>query len=244
MVSAPEYRVGVPEAPEGGGGEQDELQRSEVQLQTQELLNDVGLPGGVARRAGRLRLRGLWGDWVGTDAGSRCLRSFHPAPLAASRWPRPCKSLRPTSCPLLSGLGSTSFAKLGSPRSWQEVPSRPTHPDPPSPASHGGHQRPLRHCGPRALPQPVPTPTLWAGKMKDASLTPLPGVGSSSHPTPTPPTHTGGDLLLPQVDPCLPISNSPTPPTLIPCESSLESASWRPRCWSDPQVPEEGLQCI
>lgn len=34
-------------------------------------------------------------------------------------------SLRPTSCPRPFGSGSTSFAKLGSPRPWQEVPSRP-----------------------------------------------------------------------------------------------------------------------
>lgn len=111
-----------------------------------------------------------------------------PVPLRAPspyppHWPHPCISLRPTSCPRPFGSGSTSFAKLGSPRPWQEVPSWPA-PTRPSLASHGGHQRPLHPRGRRnasalalsGLPSPQP--------LRLSSFNLLPGVDSFCAPLP------------------------------------------------------------
>lgn len=135
MVSALERRGGAHEAPEWGGGVRDELGGSQVQLQTEELRTRLiqaacGRPrrrglSRAARRAGRLRRLGLWGGWVGSRARSRSPpHPLRPRPLTTRR-PHPRTSLWPTSCLRPSGPGSTSFAKLGSPRPWQEVPSRP-----------------------------------------------------------------------------------------------------------------------
>lgn len=99
---------------------------SQVQLQTEELWPRC-LEG---RQAETSRSLGRW--WARRSVS---LTSAPPPPPAPRRplstyWPRPCTSLRPTSCLRPSGPGSTSFAKPGSPRPWQEVPSRPSRASP------------------------------------------------------------------------------------------------------------------
>lgn len=137
MVSAPEWRGGTREAPEGGG-EWGELEGSQVQLQTEEL--GTRLTQAARRRPRRRWQRPAAGPRCGQAEASGASRRMggvaasvwftsaalprpRPRPLTTRR-PHPSASLRPTSCLRPSGPGRTSFAKLGRPGPWQEVPSR------------------------------------------------------------------------------------------------------------------------
>lgn len=141
---------------------------------------DVGRPGGVAGRAGRPRRQGLWGDWVGTGAWSRSPPCSLPlsAPLAAPLHEPPAHFLPP---PLR--LRQHFLCKTGQPQALAGS-ALLARPDPPSPASHGGHQRPLHPRGRRdasalalsGLPSPQP--------LRLSSFNPLPGVDSFCAPLP------------------------------------------------------------
>lgn len=143
------------------------------------------------RRRTRLRAGGgVWGPaGVGGVAASVWFTSValprsRPRPLTTRR-PHPSASLRPTSCLRPCGPGRTSFAKLGRPGPWQEVPSRLALASWPLEASLSSRKPGLPGAGP--LP-PAPClgadPLPGAGRMR-AGLErgPFPGVGSfSSNP--------------------------------------------------------------
>ena len=232
MVSATEWRGGTREAPEGGG-EWGELEGSQVQLQTEEL-------GTRLTQAARGRPRRRWqccaaGPGCGAPRGmggvaasvwftSVALPRSRPRPLTTRR-PHPSASLRPTSCLRPCGPGRTSFAKLGCPGPWQEVPSGLAVACWPLEASLSSRKPGLPCAGP--LP-PAPClgadPLPGAGRMR-AGLErgPLPGVGSFS---PNPPcTGEKEDLPLSDLIPGLRSPHlHPLPlPALIPspCDFSL-----------------------
>lgn len=229
MVSAPEWRGGTCEAPEGGG-EWGELEGSQVQLQTEEpgtLLTQAarGLPRRREQRCtagpGCGAPRGMGGVAASVWFTSAALPRSRPRPLTTRR-PHPSASLRPTSCLRPSGPGRTSFAKLGRPGPWQEVPSRLALACWPLEASLSSRTPWL----PGARPPP-PAPCLGA----DIPPSPRRARGWKDEDRPRTRPSPGGGWLLPQApmywgEEDLPLSNlipvlcSPPPPPPSPLSAS------------------------
>ncbi|XP_043766017.1 translation initiation factor IF-2-like [Cervus elaphus] len=139
---------------------------------------------------------------------SAALPRAQPRPLTTRR-PHPSASLRPTSCLRPSGPGRTSFAKLGRPGPWQEVPSRlplaccPRWPleaslSSPTPGLPGAGPLPPAPCLGADIP---PSPRGWKDEGRPRTR-PSPGGGKASRSH-----HPGGKDAAPSLGT---LSSSPT----------------------------------
>lgn len=187
-------------------------------------------------RAGRRRRQGLRGDW-GQALGLLALRTALPHPPLGGLSAPTGRALARASGPLPA---SAPPARAALPlQNWAAPgPGRKCPPAPPRPALSCFPRWPLEASLSSVTPACPSPPTPGAGKMGASIIHPSPGLGAVF-----PPIHINTRdrreicpfqswSLSPQL--CLPCPFTPLIP--IPCESSLNSASPRPRCWSVPQV--------